>query len=1079
MDVAAWLRGLGLERYTPAFRDNDIDGELLRRLTAEDLRELGVASVGHRRRLLDAIAALGASTPAADTSGVPAEKIKILAPGGDAERRQLTVMFCDLVDSTALAGRLDPEDLRAVIAAYHRCVADVVGRFNGFIAKYMGDGVLAYFGFPAAHEDDAERAVRAGLEIARAVVDLDSRGSSLSARIGIATGLVVVGDLGGGEAHAVVGEIPNLAARLQAEAPPGGVVIDRATRRLGGTWFLYRDLGPHRLKGIAEPVLLTQALRERAVESRFAALRSAVQTPFVGREQEIGLLTDRWHMASEGEGQVVMLSGEAGIGKSRIAEVLRERIAAGTRIRYQCSPYHTNTAFYPIMTQLAAAARIEPEEPSERKLDKLERLILPAAIAPEVALPLLADLLAIPIGNRCPALTIGPELRKMRTLQVLSDQLFALARRAPVLILLEDAHWIDPTTRELIDSVIEPIGRRPAMLLVTCRPEFTNPWGHYTHVASLALTRLGRRQAAALVAGAAGRSLPEPIAEAIIARADGVPLFIEELTKSIVESGLSRAVSEASTRDSAFPTLAIPSTLQGSLLARLDRLGGTREVAQLGAAIGREFGYGLLAAVADLPSDRLQAALLELEAAGLVFRRGSSPEAVYSFKHALVQDAAHDSLLKSRRRQLHARIAQAIERHYPETASSQPQLLAQHYAEAGLAEHSARAWLAAGRLAASRSASHEAVMQFARGIDVLQSMEAGAERDRLELDLHVGRGSACALAYGTSAVEAERAWERAIALLHDQPEDPRNFWARRGLSAAYATRANMTAYAAITRETMEHARQSGDPAGLCVAHMMFANLNMYTGKIGGGERSIAEAAQYYRADVHHGSVHLSGLDIGVHIPLGLMTARSFRGDYIGAEQCMNEGLLRAEAQPQVATLCFMNVWASLRCLLERDFERAGILADRAVAVAAEHGIGFWATVGGLAQGGAAVIVDPGRAVMQIEASLSKLESLRAMLWHQPYLCCQAEALLRLGRTAEARAVADRAIEMARSNGMSWWNAELHRIRAAVIRAEGGGDAAVREALSRAVAIAAEQGSETFRRRAAAEFDAVQAEAGGW
>ena len=697
MDVAEWLRGLGLEQYAPGVRGNDIDGEVLRRLTGEDLRELGVASVGHRRRLLDAIAALRDAQPAPEAPLAPAPAVAV---AGIAERRQLTVMFSDLVDSTMLASRLDPEELGEVIGAYHRCVAVAVGQLDGFLAKYLGDGVLAYFGYPVTHEDDADRAIRAGLEVTRRVAALQGGGAPLSARVGIATGLVVVGEISGGEANAVVGETPNLAARLQAEAPPGGVVIAPATRRLIGDWFRYCDLGARPLKGIAEPMALTQVLDERPAESRFAATRAALLTPFVGREQEIGLLLDRWRLASEGEGQVVVLSGEVGIGKSRISEMLRGRVGdAGTRIRYQCSPYYIDTALYPIVTRLRAAARIEPDDPPAARLDKLEQLVLASENGSDATIPLLADLLAIPTGDRHPALTMGPEFRKVRTLRALTDQLFALTRRRPVLVLLEDAHWIDPTTRELIDSVIEPIGRRRIMLLVTCRPEFQNPWASHSHVTSLTLNRLGQRQCADLIGEVAGRRpLPQTITQTIIDRADGVPLFVEELTKSVLESGLLRETDSGLVIDGALPPLAIPTTLQGSLLARLDRLSTTREVAQISAAIGREFDYELLAAVAGFAEAQLQAALSQLEASGLVFRRGSPPEAVYTFKHALVQDATHDSLLKSRRQQLHARIAESIEQRYPNTASVQPQLLAQHYVEAGFAERSARAWLEAGRL---------------------------------------------------------------------------------------------------------------------------------------------------------------------------------------------------------------------------------------------------------------------------------------------------------------------------------------------------------------------------------------------
>ena len=1073
MDIQDWLRGLGLEQYALAFRENDIDGDILPELTAEDLTGLGVASIGHRRKLLAAIAALreAPDTPAPEPVPPPPPA---RSDTQGAERRLVTILFCDLVGSTELSGRLDPEELHDVIAAYHRRVADVIGRLNGFVAKYMGDGVLCYFGFPIAHEDDAERAVRAGLAITETVPDLDGRGSRLRARVGIATGLVVAGDLAGGDTNAVVGETPNLAARLQSEAPPGAVVIDPATRRLSGSWFRYRDLGPRRLKGIAEPVAIAQILGEHAPQSRFAAVHPAALTPFVGREQEMGLLLDRWQMAADGEGQVVLLSGEAGIGKSRIAEMLRDSVEGNAvRIRYQCSPYHTDTALYPAIRHLAVAAGIEPDEPPASKLEKLERLILPAEITPEFAAALIADLLAIPTGQRYPATTMSPELRKMRTLRVLTEQLFALAQRSPVLVLVEDAHWIDPTTRELLDSLIEPIGLQRVMLLVTGRPDFVNPWSHYAHVTSLPLTRLGRRQSAALVTGVAGRSLPDAIVQTLASRADGVPLFLEELTKSVVESGLLRDAEDGGfSLAGAAPLLAIPTTLQASLLARLDRLGGAREVAQLGAAIGRQFGYRLLTAVTDLPEARLQSALLELEAAGLLFRRGSPPDADYTFKHALVQDAAHESLLKSRRQQLHARIAAAIELHHPDTAGMQPQLLAQHYADAGFAERSARAWLAAGRLATSRSAPHEAAAQFARGIQILQGMEPGAERDAIELDLQIGRGSACTVTSGFSGDDSEQAWLRAIELLRSEPKDPRNFWARRGLSATYSTRANMVAYAAIADETMDRARQADDAAGFCVAHMIFANLYNYTGRRAANIQSLREATRYYRSDAHSASFLLSGLDLGIHIPMNSMLGCSIDGDSVGANRHMDEVIRLAEAQRQIGTLCWALVWVALTCLIERDFARAGASADRAVALATEHGIRIWAANGQMMQGTAALMLDPDRSAAVIGAALEKLEAMQWLLFHPTFLCFRAEALLRLGRISEAREVIDRALAMSASTGLSWWDAELHRIGASVIDAEGGGNEAVREVLRRAAEIAAQQGSEAFRRRAAAELAAM-------
>ena len=570
MDIGAWLRRLGLQQYEPVFRENAVDVETLPELTEADLEKLGIL-LGHRKRILRAIDTLQSAT----VTG-PAR------PDRPAQRRQLTILFCDLVGSTTLAARLDPEDLTALLALYHRTVSEVAEKFGGFIAKYMGDGVLVYFGYPQAHEDDAERAIRCGLELVGRVRQLDRASSGLDARIGIATGLVVVGELvgtGDAQEHGVVGKTPNLAARLQGEASPGGIVVSEATRRLAGDWFAYHDLGSRVLKGIDEPVPIIEVTGELPAESRFAAIRAAHLTPFVGRDHEIALLLDRWRLSVEGEGQVVVLSGEAGIGKSRIAEQLRERIGAGDclRIRYQCSPYHTDSALHPTIVQLRAATGIIPTEPSSLSLERLERLLRPGSGAE--ALPLFAALLGILSDGRYEPLDLSPELQKVRTLRALAEQLFLAAAAQPVLFLVEDAHLIDPTTHELLDAVIEPIGRARVLLVVTARPEFQHPWSPHAHVATLALTRLGQRDCTEMIARMTSDSeLPQAITRAIVANADGVPLFVEELTKSVLESGLRRSYGP-------LPPLAVPATLQDSLMARLDRLSTARDIAQIGAAI--------------------------------------------------------------------------------------------------------------------------------------------------------------------------------------------------------------------------------------------------------------------------------------------------------------------------------------------------------------------------------------------------------------------------------------------------------------------------------------------------------------
>jgi class 3 adenylate cyclase/DNA polymerase III delta prime subunit len=558
-------------------------------------------------------------------------------PASSAERRHLTVMFCDLVDSTALSVRLDPEDLREVIGSYHKCVCDIVGQFKGFVARYMGDGVLVYFGYPQAQEDDAERAVRAGLELVTAIPSLKARADTdLQCRIGIATGLVVVGDLVEAQERGIVGETPNLAARLQALAAPGDVVIAQTTRRLVGNLFVFRDLGSVNVKGIAAPVQAWQALRSSPAESRFEALHLTALTPLVGREEEIELLLRRWGRAKAGDGQVVLLSGEPGIGKSRLAIALQEKLQnePHTRMRYFCSPHQSENALHPIISQLRRAAGLERDDTPETSLKKLEALLAPSVPSDE-ELQLFAGLLSAPNSDHSPRLDCTPQRWREKTFEALLRQLDLLARRQLVLIVYEDVHWIDPTSRDLLDLTIERVRRLSVLLLVTFRPEFYPPWIGQPHVTAVVLSRLGRRDGAALVQGIVGnKELSPNIVEEIVDRTDGVPLFVEELTKAVIEAGAQddKGVIAATAQS----TLAVPATLHASLMARLDRLGSSaKEVAQIGAAIGREFSYDVLAAVACQTDTELQSALVRLTDAGLVFRRGTPPDALFLFKHTL------------------------------------------------------------------------------------------------------------------------------------------------------------------------------------------------------------------------------------------------------------------------------------------------------------------------------------------------------------------------------------------------------------------------------------------------------------
>jgi class 3 adenylate cyclase len=771
--IADWLASLGMSEYAQRFTENDIDVSVLRHLTDQDLKELGV-SLGHRRKMLAAIAELSGAAPITPPPAAPPEP----KPRDEAERRQLTLMFCDLVGSTALSARLDPEDLRGIIATYQRCCTELVERNGGFVAKYMGDGVLTYFGYPRASEHDAERAVRAGLALVEAVPKLaTAAGSPLNVRVGIATGLVVVGDLigtGAAQEQAVVGETPNLAARLQALAEPGAVVISASTRQLTSGLFEYRDLGTVGLKGFAESVPAWQVLGAGTAESRFEALRAAT-TPLVGREEEIDLLLRRWAQAKRGEGQVVLICGEPGIGKSRIAETVVERIGGEpyTRLRYFCSPHHQDSALYPSITQLERAAGFRRDDTPEQRLTKLEAVLAQGTNDLSDAVPLLADLLSIPTGERYPPLNLTPQKTKEKTLHAQLAQVEGLAAQQPVLMVWEDVHWTDPTTRESLDLLIDRVPTLHVLVIITFRPEFAPPWIGRPHVTMLNVNRLPPRQRAEMIAYmTGGKTLPREIADQIVDRTDGVPLFVEELTKTVVESGIVTDAGDHYSLSGPVAALAIPTTLHASLLARLDRLSPTREVAQMGATLGRSFSHELISAVAQMPQQKLDEALEQLASAGLIFRRGTPPDAEYTFKHALVQDAAYDTLLRSRRQQLHGRIAATLEAQFSEIVEAQPEVLARHCTEAGLAEEAIGYWLKAGQQSLARSAAMEATAQLRKGLTLLFGLPDDALRQKQELELQIALGRALQATAGQASPAMGETYARARQLCEQMDRPP-------------------------------------------------------------------------------------------------------------------------------------------------------------------------------------------------------------------------------------------------------------------------------------------------------------------
>src|SRR5215467_2579951 len=766
--IGEWLASLGLSEYAERFAQERVEFGDLSELTDQDLQGLGIP-LGPRRRILKTIREIGSGMPGATP---PPAKPQLATPTAQpaakfepkvhdtAERRQLTIMFCDLVGSTALSTRLDPEDLRGVIGAHHRCCAELVERHGGFVAEFLGDGVLAYFGYPRADEHDPERAVRAGLALVEAVPKLATKaGAPLEVRVGIDTGLVVVGQLiGSGESQerGVVGETPNLAARLQAAAAPGTVVIGPATRRLLGSLFEYEDLGRIEVKGFAAPVEACRVVRQSAVESRFEALRAAT-TPLVGRDEDIELLLRRWVQAKQGDGQVVLISGEPGIGKSRITEAVQERLSAEphSRLRFFCSPHHQDSALYPIITHLEHTAGFRKNETNDDRLTKLETILAQATNDLDRAVPILADLLSIPTGDRYPPLNLTPQKRKERTLNALLGQIEGLGARQAVLMAFEDAHWIDPTSFEMLDLLVERASSLRVLLIVTFRPEFSAPWVGRSHVTTITLNRLPPRHRADMINSViGGKALPKEIADQILQRTDGVPLFIEELTKAVIESGDLLEAGDRYEVAGPMTALAIPTSLHASLLARLDRLAPVRELAQIAASLGRQFSHVMITAIAGMPAEQVDDALEQLVNAGLIFRRGTPPDAEYTFKHALVQDAAYSTLLKARRRQIHARIVTKLEANFSEVVLTQPALLAQHCTEAGMTEQAIEYWLKAGQQSVARSAMTEGLVQLEKGLALASEVLDPAKRQKLELNLRITIGNALMSSKGLAAPEA-------------------------------------------------------------------------------------------------------------------------------------------------------------------------------------------------------------------------------------------------------------------------------------------------------------------------------------
>ena len=1063
-DIRTWLDELGLGQYADAFDENAIDQDLLPDLTDDALKEIGVQAVGHRMRIIKTVEAF--DTPVAEQgSGQATGAARNLSvePGSarEAERRQITIMFCDLVGSTALSEQLDPEDLRAVMQAYQQAAGVVIERYDGHIAQYLGDGLMTYFGWPRAHEDDAERAIRAGLDIIEAVKSVKAP-EPLQVRVGIATGKVVVGKAGNDASlpdHAV-GETPNLAARLESLAKPGQIVISPSTSRLIGRTFDLHDLGGHVLKGIVEPVRATQVMGIATTDDRFEAVRGFHLTPFIGRESEVAMLAERWAAARDGEGQVLLLYGEPGVGKSRTTQVLRESVAREphTRLRYQCSPYHTSSALHPVIEQLERAAGFERDDDIEARLTKLERLVGTKGDTPALFASLLS--LEVPDGRYAP-LTMSPQKQKQETLRALADQVTLLSEAQPVLLIFEDAHWIDPTSQEMLDLLVPYIADKRVLLVVTYRPEYVPPWSEgQGHLSKVSLGRLGRKQAAALVNRVTdGKPLPDEVLRQILAKTDGIPLFVEELTKTVLEMGI-----EAAT--------AIPPTLHDSLMARLDHLSPVKEVAQAGACIGREFSYALLSAVSTLRDSELDDALQRLVNSELIFRRGSPPDASYVFKHALVQDSAYQSMLRGRRQSLHKAIAEQLPAIEPTIAETEPELIAHHLTEAGLAGEALDYWLKAGELALNRSAMSEAITHLQTGLALLESLPESEYRTRQEFRFLVAIGPALMAKQGFAGADVGETYGRALAISKKLDDAPEIFPALYGMYIYHRIGGRISDAKALADSYLQRAEADGDTASQINAHRAMGLSLFDFGNFEESRFHLDRAIALYDPDEHIGLAfkyaqdpRIAALSLLCHslAPLGYL-------DQAGASVAKAKELADVLGHPQ--TVVYAKTIGLAVHWHRREPERALAPAGDAFELAEQYGYPYFRNFAGAYLSWARICSgDVATGKDMFSHSMAGLRAIGAEGNRAMFLCILSDALVSMNLHEDAKPALSEALRIAAETGDGTVKSEILRLHGmATLKARGkdGSDEA-ESAFADALALARAQKAKLFELRAARDL----------
>ena len=1065
-DIGRWLEGLGLGKYANLFAENEISFDALPHLTEDDLKELGLP-VGPRRVISAAITKLTTSASTRD-SALSSEPS---ATHGDAERRQLTILFCDLVGSTELSTKLDPEDMRSVLRAYQDACSREVSRYDGYIAKFMGDGVFAYFGYPHAHEDDAERAISAGLGLVSVIHQLHTQKDlDLAVRVGIATGPVVVGDLlgqGAAQETAVTGETPNLAGRLQSLAEPNTIVISDATYRLAGGMFECADLGKHNLKGFTEPVQSWCVLRQRHVESRFDATRSSTITELVGRDEEVEILLRRWQRAKEGEGQVVLISGEPGIGKSRLVRALQDGVLndPNTRLRFQCSSYHINSALHPVVEQFERAAQFEPADDAIVKLNKLEALLALSGCDDPQTAALFAALLSIPTERRYPALALSPPQQKQRTLNAFVAQLSGLSERQPVLFIFEDAHWVDPTTLELLELTVARLQDLRVLVVVTHRPEFTAPWTGDAQVTLLTLNRLSRKDRTTMAERLAGGvRLPEDLLDQIATRTDGVPLFVEELTKSMLESG--QLVGNRKVLSGPMSALAVPESLQDALTARLDRLAPIKDILQVGACIGREFSFELLAEVTRVSANELSSALDQFAKAELIFRRGDPPAAIYTFKHALVQDAAYSSLLRTRRSEIHGAIANAIEATFPDTVQSQPEIVAHHLTEANLLDRAIPMWEQAGRNAAQKFANTEAIRHFNKAIHLLAALPGGAARNRFELTLQLNLGPVYMAAKGFNAPEVGAAYARARELAKSLKDSSLLFTSLWGLWIFNQMQPKKGTARSLSEELIVLGAQNADSGQILQAGHASWTTNYFLGDFKYTKQRTEQGIALYNASAHSAHKFLyGGHDPGVCCRMvgGMATCMlgfPDQGRHLGRgavtlAETLNHPLSQLMAEHSLFIVH----------MFRGDFQQARELLGRTIQLATETGIprGMWADFGSgwtLSEAG-----NPKDGLTQMLRDFDTRSGAAQELYRPYYFGILGDTCRAVDRIEDGLGFVDRGLNLVLTHDTQWCLAELHRVKGELLRARGEPLAAIEECFNSAIKIAQEQSAKLWELRA--------------